>query len=161
MRAQEKKGERGRKREGERQGGSTCETERGRRREREREREREKEHAEKEEKERGRASAREAEKKRGKIVGAKSYVLPLHQIYVFDCDFNACIDMLFFFERNQSGCLLPRDVCGAHLNVYRALSRMYRPLVRILGSCDIPATHCNTLQHTATHCNTLHHSATH
>ena len=26
---------------------------------------------------------------------------------------------------------------------------------------DTPATHCNTLQHTATHCNTLQHTATH
>ena len=27
--------------------------------------------------------------------------------------------------------------------------------------CNIPATHCNTLQHTAAHCNTLAHTATH
>jgi len=25
----------------------------------------------------------------------------------------------------------------------------------------LPATNCNTLQHTATHCNTLQHAATH
>jgi len=28
-------------------------------------------------------------------------------------------------------------------------------------SCLLPATHCNTLQHTATHCNTLQRTATH
>ena len=35
------------------------------------------------------------------------------------------------------------------------------PLLAVSWHALLPATHCNTLQHTATHCNTMQHNATH
>ena len=42
-----------------------------------------------------------------------------------------------------------------HMNLYLFDSHIN------FGMIVLPATHCNTLQHTATHCNTLQHTATH
>ena len=48
-------------------------------------------------------------------------------------------------------------VSGAYIRVSSAYVRVSSAYIRVWSVSILPATHCNTLQHTATHCNTLQH----
>jgi len=50
--------------------------------------------------------------------------------------------------------------CNALLLTMATYFKVFKPLVQDIMYSKDPATHCNTLHHTATHCNTLQHTAT-